>query len=94
MDQLLVNLFEQDYSLLLFYSIFILIEIRMILLLSMKISCTEDAIYDLQNQCSLHETKHDTYCLEMEKKLAKYNFIDNHNEIRNLRSSAKKKVNE
>jgi hypothetical protein len=74
-NTVLVYLFEHDYSTLLFYLLFILIELRILLLLQARISSTEDTLCQLQD-----------YCTEVEKKLTKYNFIENHNEIRNLRS--------
>jgi hypothetical protein len=59
----------------------------------MRICDTEEMINDLQTQKIEHEKNHTTYCMEIEKKLSKYHFIDNHKEIRNLRSSGSGKVN-
>ncbi len=74
-ERFLINIFEQDYSLLLFYSIFILIELRILILLCKRISLTEYSLFMLQEDC-----------IEMKNKLLKYDYIDNKTEIRNLRS--------
>jgi hypothetical protein len=81
-NQLLHQIVNEDYSLLLFYAIFILIELRILLLLCNRITRTEDSLSELQ-------TTHTKYCKEMENKINKYEYINNKNEIRNLRSGVR-----